>query len=102
MKHTDPNGIAGIDWSALIAALPPSARRAFDIERARQAEQTKRQLEAYSEGKGGLATYDPEHGGWIECERLMLDAFAEYVARGDLYARQRSVGVVEAAKQISA
>ncbi len=101
MKHTDPNGIAGMDWASVIAALPPSARRAFDKERARQSEQAKRQLEAYAEGQGGLTTYDPEHGGWIECERLMLDAFAEYVARGDLYARQRGVGVVEAAKQIS-
>lgn len=99
--HTDPNEITATDWIALVALLPPAARAAFRKERDRQSEQEKRLLEAFAAGTGGLTTYDPEHAGWIECERLTLESLARYVASCDLYSRQRTLGVVDAARQIA-
>lgn len=98
MKHEDKTGIASVDWAAFVASLPPSAKASFDAARRERAERNKRLLAALAENQGGLTTYDPDYSGWLDGEVHLLEGLGEALERAEMYARERKMGVVEAAR----
>ena len=100
MKHLDISGVTLVDWQQIIDQLPPTIRLHYDEHRKYRAERCIRLLNSLAKGEGGLTTYDPDDAGWIKGEERFLESFAEYLERGEMYAREREFGVIEAARQI--